>query len=153
MGMHPFPHRYSAAATCREQGSVAVTAEGIEALATHAPPEFGGPAGHWSPETLLVASIADCFALSFRVAARAADLPWEKLEVDVEGLLDREGGVTRFTQFVIRPRLHIGAVVSPNLAHSALRNAKRMCLITNSLSAECDLQPEIVSLLAHTAQA
>ena len=71
--MHPFPHHYAARARAAGSGSTRVTigAAGLPEIDTDAPPEFGGPTGHWSPETLLVAAIADCYILSFRAAARA----------------------------------------------------------------------------------
>jgi organic hydroperoxide reductase OsmC/OhrA len=70
-------------------GTVLVTAGDLPDIATAPPPEFDGPSGIWSPETLLIASIADCFILTFRGVARAAHFEWEKLEAHVEGTLER----------------------------------------------------------------
>ena len=47
------------------------------------PPQFGGPPGRWSPETLLVAAVADCYILSFRAIAKATKLPWDAIECAV----------------------------------------------------------------------
>jgi organic hydroperoxide reductase OsmC/OhrA len=38
------------------------------------------PGNAWSPETSLVAAVADCFILTFRGVAQAAKFPWESLE-------------------------------------------------------------------------
>lgn len=140
--MHPFPHHYRVRATGQPAGAVAVTDANLS-LQTQAPPEFGGPEGYWSPESLLVASVADCFVLSFRAVARASKLEWEQLDVPVEGVLDRVDGVTRFVKFILRPRLVLRGAEHASLARTALDKAKRSCLITNSLSAECELAPEI----------
>jgi organic hydroperoxide reductase OsmC/OhrA len=70
--VHPYPHTYLAAAAGRDCGPVTVTSAQLPSLDTAPPPEFDGPRGAWSPETLLCASLADCFILTFRAVARAA---------------------------------------------------------------------------------
>jgi organic hydroperoxide reductase OsmC/OhrA len=137
--MHPFPHRYHAQARAASTGRVIVGADGVPEVESNAPPEFGGPPGYWSPETLLVAAIADCFILSFRASARASKLAWLSLTVDVEGVLEKADGTTLFTKFTVSPRLTVAPGTSEALAQGALQHAKRMCLITNSLRGECEL--------------
>lgn len=141
--MHPFPHRYRTTADAQAGGVVQVTSESAPPLDTMAPPEFGGPPGYWSPETLLVASIADCYVLSFRAVARASKLEWERLVVDVEGVLDRQDGVTRFVSYTVAPRLAIASAAQESLARSVMEKAERTCLITNSLTGSCELKPTL----------
>jgi organic hydroperoxide reductase OsmC/OhrA len=141
--MHPFPHRYRAQATGSSSGSVRVSSETAPVLESHAPPEFDGPGGYWSPESLLVAAVADCYILSFRAVARASKLEWESLSVDVEGVLDRAEGGARFTRFTLQPQLAILAADREALARTVLDKAKRSCLVTNSLTAECELLPSV----------
>ena len=141
--MHPYPHRYHVQADAAAAGVVRVTTESAPPLETTAPPEFDGPPGYWSPETLLVASIADCYILSFRGVARASKLEWRSLAVDVEGVLDRVDGVTRFVRYVVNARLAIEPSATESLARSVMEKAKRTCLVTNSLSGECELVPVI----------
>jgi organic hydroperoxide reductase OsmC/OhrA len=141
--MHPFPHHYRAQARAAGTGRVMVGAEGVPEIESNAPPEFGGPPGYWSPETLLVAAIADCFILSFRASARASKLAWLSLAVDVEGVLDKADGTTLFTRFTISPRLVVAPGTSETLAQGVLQHAKRLCLVTNSLSGECELVPTV----------
>ncbi|MDH5255086.1 MAG: OsmC family protein, partial [Gammaproteobacteria bacterium] len=97
--MKPYPHVYSASATGPVKGPVTVAAAGLPAIATAPPAEFDGPGDTWSPETLLVASIADCFVLTFRGVSRAANFEWETLECAVEGTLERVDGITRFSRY------------------------------------------------------
>ena len=141
--MHPFPHRYHVQAKGGASGSVLVTTPDAPALDTQAPPEFDGPPGYWSPESLLVASVADCYILSFRAVARASKLEWTSLDVEVEGVLDRVEGVTRFIAFTVRPRLEIVSAERETLARTVLDKAKRTCLVTNSLTAACELVPTV----------
>lgn len=137
--MHPLPHHYHVRAQGSPGGTVLVTAPDLPDLETHAPPEFDGPPGYWSPESLLAASVADCYILSFRAVARASKLEWSSLAVDVEGVLDRVDGVTRFVRFIVRPQLSIATAERETLARTVMDKAKRACLVTNSLSAECEL--------------
>jgi organic hydroperoxide reductase OsmC/OhrA len=149
--MHPLPHRYRVRATGRAEGTVLVTTAEAPVLETHAPPEFDGPGGYWSPESLLTASIADCYILSFRAVARASKLEWESLSVAVEGVLDRLDGVTRFVRFTLEPRLAIRAAAQEALARGVIDKAKRACLVTNSLNAEFELLPSVSVLEAAPA--
>ena len=141
--MHALPHQYHVRAEGAATGTVRVTTDAAQPLDTHAPPQFGGPPGYWSPESLLVAAIADCYILSFRAGARASKLEWQTLSVDVEGVLDRVDGVTRFVAFTLAPRLSICAADREQLARTVLEKSKRTCLVTNSLTGECALQAEV----------
>lgn len=151
--MQDLPHHYRVQAQAGQQGSVRVLADSLDAIDTSPPPEFGGPGGEWSPETLLVAAVADCYVLSFRAVARASRLEWRSLDVDVEGVLDRVDGITRFTHFTLRPRLRLAAGASDSLARTVLDKAKRSCLISNSLTAEATLEPVIDSAAEATLPA
>lgn len=144
--IQPLPHRYHVQAVAAASGSVVVGAAGLPDLETQAPPEFGGPEGFWSPETLLAAAIADCYVLSFRAAARASRLDWQNLEVGVDALLEQVDGVTRFTRVKVSPRLGIAPTVNEATAIGVLHKAKRMCLVTNSLNAECELATLVYSV-------
>ena len=74
--MQAYPHRYSVEATASAEGAVSVASEGISSLTMAPPAEFGKPEDQWSPETLLVASVADCFILMFRAIAKASTFAW-----------------------------------------------------------------------------
>lgn len=140
--MVPFPHHYRATAHSRPAEHVEVRDRQLRLL-TNAPPEFGGPDGVWSPETLLVAAVADCYALSFRAVARASRLDWGALDVEAEGVLDRVDGVTRFVRFDITADLVLTDERDKPAAQAALARAKRTCLVTNSLSCDCVLVPRV----------
>lgn len=142
--MHPYPHRYSVHAQGRAEGTVRLDSAGLPALESTSPPEFDGPPGYWSPETLLLAAAADCYLLSFRAVARASKLAWEDLQVDVQGVLDRIDGVTRFTELRFEPVLRLPGPDQEHLANHVLEKAKKVCLITNSLNARSELKPTVV---------
>jgi len=131
--MQAFPHRYSVVAVASPEGDVPLESERLPSLASASPPEFGGPGDRWSPETLFVAAVADCFVLTFRAIARASKLSWHSLRCDVEGTLDRVERVTQFTGFLIRASLRVPSGVDVEQAERLLARAEQTCLITNSL--------------------
>lgn len=79
--MQAYPHRYHVHAAAETEGNVLLGSEGLPTLTTAAPPQYGGPGGQWSPETLLMAAAADCFILTFRAIATASKLAWGRLDV------------------------------------------------------------------------
>jgi len=142
--MHPFPHRYPVTATASSDTDVQLTAPGVATITSAAPVEFGGPGDLWSPESLLVASVADCFVLSFRAIARGSRLEWADLACSVEGILDRVDGVSRFTEFAISATLTVGPEVDTAKAERLLHKAEKACLVTNSLIATSHLQTTVL---------
>jgi len=142
--MHPFPHQYSASASAAPEGDIQLTSDGLSAIATAAPKEFGGPGDRWSPETLLVGAVADCFILTFRAIAKASSLPWTALSCDVDGTLDRIDRVTRFTELRVRATLHVPPDTDHARALRLLERAESLCLITNSMSAHVHLEADVI---------
>jgi len=142
--MHPYPHQYSATAAGESAGGVAVNATGLPEIRTAPPVEFGGPGGTWSPETLLCASLADCFILTFRAVASASKLEWSHLTCSVDGRLERSEGVMRFTGFATRARLTVPGGSDVASAHALLEKAEQKCLVANSLNAARTLEAEVV---------
>jgi organic hydroperoxide reductase OsmC/OhrA len=141
--MQDYPHHYRAAGRATTDSTVTVSSAGLPDLDTTPPPEFGGPEGSWSPETLLVASVADCFILTFRAIARASKLDWNTIDCAAEGTLDRVDGVTRFTRFDLHAKLELPPGVDRDKADRLLRKAEAVCLITASLNTENHLETEI----------
>jgi organic hydroperoxide reductase OsmC/OhrA len=124
---------------------VAISASGLPGLTTAPPAEFDGPGDAWSPETLLVAAVADCFVLTFRGVSRAAQFSWKTVDCSVEGTLERIDGVTRFSRFTTRVRLTVDPGADHGKARELLDRAEKVCLIANSLSGERRLESEIVA--------
>jgi len=142
--MHPYPHLYSVAASARPEGDVPVTSAGLPPLVTAPPAEFDGPGDRWSPETLLVAAVADCYLLSFRGVARANKFAWNSLECSVEGKLDRIDGKTHFTHIVVRATLRAPAGTDEAKAVQLMQRAEHVCLISNSLVAARSVETQVI---------
>jgi organic hydroperoxide reductase OsmC/OhrA len=137
--MHDFPHHYGATAETGPTDNVTVSSPRLPSLRSQAPAEFGGPGDQWSPETLLVAAVADCFVLSFRAIARASRFDWESLRCEVQGTLDRLPGGTQFTAFTVHATLRIGTDADEAKARKLLEKSEHSCLVTNSLKAAATL--------------
>lgn len=142
--MHPFPHRYVASAAAENAGHVTVTSPFMPSLQTAPPPEFDGPGGLWSPETLLCACLADCFILTFRAVSRAARFEWLRLECRVEGVLERVERVTQFTRYTTFAKLTIADGITADKARDLLARAEGECLIANSLRGSHSLDAQVV---------
>jgi organic hydroperoxide reductase OsmC/OhrA len=130
-------------ATAGTEGAVALNSKGLSPLASLPPEQFGGPGDHWSPESLLVAALADCFILTFRAIARASQLAWLHLDCKTDGILDRVDNITRFTRFDIQATLTVPAGTDEHKATRLLQKAEAVCLITNSLNAEKHLETRV----------
>ena len=142
--MHPYPHLYVASAAGQPAGPVAVTSPRLPEIATAPPAEFDGPGDIWSPETLFVAAIADCFILTFRALAKASHFEWAGLKCRVEGVLDRSEGVTQFTGYTTHATLEIPPSGDVAKARALLEKAEHRCLIANSLRGTRALVADVV---------
>jgi organic hydroperoxide reductase OsmC/OhrA len=131
--MHPYPHKYQAGATGGSTGAVVVSSPGLPELSTAPPAQFDGPGDRWSPETLLIAAVADCYVLTFRALSRAARLEWRTLECTVEGALERVDGVAQFSQYDSKVVLVVSSGIDHDKARQLLEKAEHACLISNSL--------------------
>ncbi len=142
--MHPFPHRYRVRAGIAPEGEVSLDSDGLAQIRSLPPPEFGGPGGYWSPETLLTAAVGNCVLLTFRAIARASRFEWREASADVEGVLERIEGNSRFTQMHVRVRLVVPAGADAARARMLMEKAEKGCLISNSLTAVKHLECEVV---------
>jgi len=142
--VHPYPHSYVVAARGENSGSVTVAAQDLPDLETAPPPQFDGPGGQWSPETLLCAAVADCFILTFRALARAGRLDWRRLECRVDGNLERVDRVPQFTAFKSIATLHVPPGTDVARASKLLEQAEHGCLVANSLRARRALETQVI---------
>lgn len=141
--MQDFPHHYEVRGNATADSPVVLTAANVSEIVTAPPAEFGGPGDKWSPESLLVAAVADCFILSFRAIARASKLDWSELQCQASGTLDRVERVTRFTAITVEASLHVPAGTDVEKAEKLLHKAEQSCLITNSLIADSSLSTTV----------
>lgn len=142
--MQDFPHYYRVDAEAEAEGTVALKSDTMPQLFSAPPAEFGGPGDQWSPEHLLVASVADSFILTFRGIARASKLEWESLEASTNGVLERVEQVTKFTSFTLKATLTVPQGTDEEKARRLLQKAEDASLVANSMTAETHLEADII---------
>lgn len=141
--MQPLPHHYHVQAQASADSLVHLNSGELATLESAPPVQFGGDGKHWSPEELLLAAVADCFILSFKAVATGSNFSWENLTCAVEGVLEREGRVTRFTRYILTVALTCGAEADKEKAQKLLEKAESVCLVSSSLNGEFELKTEI----------
>ena len=144
--MQKYPHHYYAKAQGKPKGVVATKSGNLVALEIAAPKEFDGPGDSWSPEELLVASVADCLILTFRAIATASGLKWLDLSCEAEGVLEMVDRKTQFTEMYITATLNINTQEDEKKALLLLEKAENTCLITNSLIATRHLKANVTTV-------
>ncbi len=142
--MQDLPHHYSVTAEAESEGTVCLRGENLPQLISAGPAEFGGPGDQWSPEHLLVASVTDCFILTFRAIATASRLEWVSLQVSGEGVLDKVERAMQFTGFSLKATLTLPEGADEDKARRMLEKSEANCLVTNSLKASCHLEADII---------
>ena len=109
-----------------------------------APPEFGGPAGVWSPEHLFVLALSSCFMTTFGAVAELSKLEVKQLWVGGIGTLERrEDRKFHISRVILRPKIVIARAEDRERALKLVEKAEANCLISNSVSTEIEVLPEI----------
>jgi len=141
--MQNLPHHYRVSASAAAESTVQLASKGLPIIRSSAPAEFGGPGDKWSPETLLVAAVADCFILTFKAIARASKFSWISVNCSVEGKLDKVDRLNQFTRFDVTASLTMPSDMNEEKAMRLLEKAEQACLITNSLTADTQLTANV----------
>lgn len=142
--MQDLPHTYEVYATSAGDDAVHLGAENLPTLYTAPPAQFGGPGDRWSPETLMMGAVADCFIFTFKAIAAASNVEWQAMTCDVIGLLDKVDKVTRFTRVRIQAQLSVDDESKRDRAERLLHKAEQNCLVSNSLNAEVVLSAKVL---------
>lgn len=141
--MKPLPHYYDVRLSGGATGYAQVSATGLPELRTAPPADYDGHGDAWSPEHLLLASVQTCFLFTLRAVARLSKVEFVALDVEVAGTVDRQNGVTRFTEIVLRPKLTVPPGTDRERALRVLEKSEKGCLVSASLSTPIRLEPEI----------
>jgi organic hydroperoxide reductase OsmC/OhrA len=126
--------RYKVGVAWQEGRITSVASPDKPELTVATPPEFkNGVPGVWSPEDLLVASVASCFALTLTAVAERRELPLHSLDVSGTGhLTARDDG--RFGFIAIELTAAIGTdVPSIEAMERAAKHAERACIVSMAL--------------------
>ena len=141
--MKPLPHQYEVTLTGASAGYATVAADALPDLTIAPPVEYGGPGDAWSPEHLLLAAVSSCFLFTFRAVAQASHVQFVEVEADAAGTVDRTGGVTRFTDIVVRPTVTMPSGADAAAVQRAIDKAASHCLVSSSLETAVRIEPTL----------
>jgi peroxiredoxin-like protein len=135
-------YRVSASSTITRSGVAEVN--GVEpSISFSAPPDFGGVAGHWTPEHLFVIAVASCYVSTFSGIADISHFEFVSLSLKAEGILQKKEGILQFSRIILRPVLKIAREEGRERALRLLEKADKSCLVARSIKCSLDLKPEI----------
>ena len=121
--MQAYPHTYQVTSEGGYAGNVELTSPGLESLTTAPPPQFGGPEGVWSPETLFAGAVADCYILSFRAVTQVKKFDWVSIRCETDAILDKPERLPLFTRLDLRVTLTVSPGTDKALAQQLLEVA------------------------------
>jgi organic hydroperoxide reductase OsmC/OhrA len=136
--MQPMPHDYEATLERAGMAPAVIRAGARPAVAVGPPPEFGGDAGQWSPEHLLLSALNSCLMATFDAGAHAQGLRIDSYASTARARLARSDAGTGFTGFSLMVRVDCAAGQEERV-HAALRRAKERCFVANALRAPVQL--------------
>jgi organic hydroperoxide reductase OsmC/OhrA len=99
-----------------------------------APTQFRGLEGRWTPEDLLLCSLASCFTTTFHTLASYVDFEYTDLEVEAEGSISKIESGYSFKQIVVRPTVTLANEEQRTQALELLEKSKALCLVTRAIS-------------------
>ena len=141
--MEPLPHHYQVQLHLGPSGYAELSTPGAPVLNVAPPSEYGGPGNAWSPEHLLLAAVQACFLFTLRAIARNSEVQFVTFDLEATGTVEREGGVTRFSEIVLKPSITVPATSDARRILRILEKTERNCLVSASLNTRVRLEPQI----------
>lgn len=110
------------------------------------PAEFGGKAGIWTPEDLLVASVNACFMTTFSYYAEKQGLKFLSYESYAEGIIELFEMKYSFSKITIKLKIIVNTKDDIKIVKNLLKISKDNCFISNSLKAKVILKPKVETI-------
>ncbi len=104
---------------------------------------FGGKGQSWSPEHLFLSSLSSCFMSTFLGYAEKLMLSIDGLSCRVSGVVEMVNGRLSFTRIDLYPDIYIERAENEKIAHLALQQTHKQCLISNSINSEINYHSSI----------
>jgi peroxiredoxin-like protein len=126
-----------------ERTGIAKSDSAPNAIQFTAPAAFGGMEGRWTPEDLLLGSVASCYTTTFQAVAAYSQFDYNDLGVEVEGTVKKINSGYAFQKLVIRPTLTIADEEARQHALNILRKVESLCLVSRALSTAQEFDPKV----------
>jgi|SRR5579872_365162 len=106
--------------------------------------ESGSTVGRWSPEQLLLCSLATCFITTFEAEARNSRFVYADLSVEVEGKgRDEDERSCDLAEIVLRPTLTVQSEETLTQGMNLIWRAQSRCMVAHVLSIPVNIEPKI----------
>lgn len=142
----PFPHRYEVVLSGRDAAGV-LSSGGRPAITGGAPPEFDGRAEWWSPEHLLLSSVALCLMTTAQALAARARIPIGTYESRGHAVLDKTSAGLVFTEIVVRVEVAVAEEHRERM-RALMDSAKKHCIVSNALAVPVTVDAQVTALAA-----
>jgi organic hydroperoxide reductase OsmC/OhrA len=136
-----FDFRTSLRKIARRSGDL--ISAGRTSLRISSPPEFRGEEGTWTPEHMLIGAVEGCLMVTFLSLAEHKNIHILAYESMANGRLEFMDGGYRFTRIVISPLVVAQHPAEEAQVLSALRDAEKRCLVSNSITAVVEVNPVV----------
>lgn len=133
-----FPHRFDVDLAWQGDERCTLAAPPRPPIVGGAPPEFDGKPDWWSPEHLLLASLALCMQGTFVVFAKRAELNASSYKTRVSGVLEKGTAGIVWTSITLTVDVTV-PLADVERTREILAKSKKYCIIANSLKAETTL--------------
>jgi organic hydroperoxide reductase OsmC/OhrA len=128
----PFPHQYSATISRTFASRARVEAPPRPPLQGGPSCQFDGDATAWSPEHLVLSSLGLCMLTTFEAFCSRDGIELLDWNASLKGSVERSPEGLIFSSIVLCIDMEVGGNV--DVVETTLEDAKRYCLILNSLS-------------------
>jgi organic hydroperoxide reductase OsmC/OhrA len=126
-------HRYGVRTERLDERLLTLEAPGRPTLHIATPSDFqNGVSDVWSPEELLIGSLAGCYELTLIAIAERKDVPLHDIRVDATGHVEWKDGRYRFILFELDVRLDTDGAHVHELEHVAELASER-CIVSFAL--------------------
>jgi organic hydroperoxide reductase OsmC/OhrA len=115
------------------EGGEAATA-GKPSIAITPPTEFGGKAGRWNPELLLVSAVESCLLLTTLSIVQRQKIALKGYTSTAVGHMEKTPGGLRFTGIDVAIRVTAATAEDAEKADKAVKMAEKYCPVSNAVN-------------------
>jgi organic hydroperoxide reductase OsmC/OhrA len=93
---------------------------------------------------MLIGAICACNMTTFDFFAQRLKLSFSRYESECWALAEHDGNSYRFTQVKLKVKVTVPDESQKQVALDAIDKAHRYCLVSNSLKAKVEVEPEVI---------
>ena len=140
----PVKHKYQTSLRWTGKKKGILSSEGKPDIDVACPPEFGGHPDIWSPEDIFLAAVEICTMTTLLWFTNRENIVLKSYSSKADGTVEMSGGVFQFKSIKIKVNINVFSKDDSMRVEKLLKKVERTCLITNSITTEVYIEPEIV---------